>query len=615
MMDTSTAARLAPDPTTAGLKLGRAKLTWQSLAFVCCVLFGVCLTYQALGAGDGTWFWCSLLFLQGKKLYADMHLVQQPLIILESAAVLKLFGKGWIISRIPAVFHLLAYCTALSILIGKSALSDAKKAILFGCCFFISIFSATYRFEDYFILCDSFALYSLIAVLCLFDASTRLSRAALLVAAGVLCGLSLTTRLNYGAALLAGVVLILLFSTPKRKTISLLILFLSAVSTVLLVVLLTGDSLHEYLASVVFKAAASKGGIGHVLTDPLRVPLLAATWLIANANVPVLVEAGGAALAWAFLLKPKTEPRTKTHIAIGLLGVTLVVLFCRHTVALFFSPSLFTDLAGFAAIFLFPIGVWVLARSGRRSVGFGQGSSFSVYEILLIIPIGQFAAGTMSTAGYFLELWPPLAAILALSPLCLPLQLKREWSRDLVFAIMALVMLSAATRRIVLPYWWHSYQEQTLFTGRMLFYHPAYGPMIIDRDLVEFIQPICRDVTEGDSNPELLSMPFPFANYFCAVPPWRGYVQTFYDITSRQTIETLVSQLEASPPKWILYQKQVHSLRWHEILLNNGQPLAHRDLEKLIDQKLAHNEWHVVYTSDFSNNPPWDTHWFLIRTD
>ena len=613
MMETKTSPEIPPQSITKSRKLGPAKMSWQSLAFVCCVLFSLCLTFQVMGAGDGVWFWYSSMFLEGKRLYADLHLVQQPLIVLETAVVMKLFGKGWLVFRIPAVFHVLAFCTALLILAGKSALSDGRKALLFACAFSVSISFNGDRFDDYHIFCDCFVLYAIITFLSLQTATRTRSRVALLAATGVLCGLALTTRLNDGAALLVGVFLAILFSVPNRKVISLLTIALATIATVLLVVLLTGDSLHDYLRYAVFKAASSKGGVSHVLTDPLRVPGLALGWLIFRANLPVFAEAVGASLAWAFLLRPKAERSNWYRIVLGL-AIVLTVLFLPQTVPLFVGTSLLTGLAAVVAIFIFPAGLWILARSLRRSLGFGQEPSFSDREIILLIPIGQFASGSMSTGGFFISIWEPLAVILVLLPLCAHIRVQKQWIRDFAFALVALLMLTTTTRRIIDPYSWHSYQEHPLFTGRTLFQHPVYGPMIIDRDLLQFIQPVCKDVTQDDSRPELLSLPFPFSNYFCAIPPWDGYVQTFYDTSSRQTIEELISQLKAAPPKWIFYQKQVHSLRWHEILYNNGEPLAQRDLGQFIEQKIARNQWHVVYTSDYGNHPDWDTHWMLIRT-
>ena len=138
--------------------------------------------------------------------------------------------------------------------------------------------------------------------------------------------------------------------------------------------------------------------------------------------------------------------------------------------------------------------------------------------------------------------------------------------------------------------------------------------MIIDRDLLQFIGPVCAAVDADKPRAELLSLPFPFANYFCVVPPWHGYVQTFFDTSSRETIEGLMDELEKSPPKWILYQRQLVNLTAHENIYNHRQPLPHRYLDQMIESKSGDGEWQVVYRSMYEDRPMWDNSWTLMRT-
>jgi hypothetical protein len=153
-----------------------------------------------------------------------------------------------------------------------------------------------------------------------------------------------------------------------------------------------------------------------------------------------------------------------------------------------------------------------------------------------------------------------------------------------------------------------------MFEGRAWYHHPEYGPMIIDREMLSFIQPVCEQIGLSNSQSELLSLPYPFANYFCSAPPWHGYVQTFFDTTGRETILALMDELSTSPPQWILYQRQLYTLSLHETVFNKGRPLAQRYLDQLIEHKLANGSWHAVYTSNFGKRSPWDNQWILIRT-
>ena len=48
---------------------------WQRLAAAFCFLFGLALIANTLTAADGEWYWYAWYLQQGKRLYADMQLV------------------------------------------------------------------------------------------------------------------------------------------------------------------------------------------------------------------------------------------------------------------------------------------------------------------------------------------------------------------------------------------------------------------------------------------------------------------------------------------------------------------------------------------------------------
>ena len=129
-------------------------------------------------------------------------------------------------------------------------------------------------------LADCFVLYSLIALLSLRTSSSVRRTLGLAAILGALSGLTLTTRLNDGAALLAGVFLAIVCLAPSKKLLSLLLFCLAAGLTIVLIVSLTGDSLHDYAMYSIFKAAGSKSGDGSVLAQPLRLPWNTVEWLI-----------------------------------------------------------------------------------------------------------------------------------------------------------------------------------------------------------------------------------------------------------------------------------------------------------------------------------------------
>ncbi len=125
---------------------------------VFCILFGLAAIANTQVVGDGLWYWYAYLLRSGHHLYSDMHLPLQPLFVVETAAFIALLGKGWIVSKIPAMFHLVAFAVGLLLILRSSIWGDRDKALLFGCCFFVSICSGLYRFDDYHVLADRFTV-------------------------------------------------------------------------------------------------------------------------------------------------------------------------------------------------------------------------------------------------------------------------------------------------------------------------------------------------------------------------------------------------------------------------------------------------------------------------
>jgi hypothetical protein len=586
----------------------------QTVTFLFCVLFGLAMIAETQPAGDGGWFWYGSLLHSGRLLYSDLHLALQPLFVLETSLTMALLGKGWLVSKLPAVLHLLAYCVAWLVLVRQSGGSDGKKAIVLGCAFFLSIFFEAYQFDDYHVLADCFQLYSLIALLSLRRArnvSTGLALAALL---GTLSGLALMTRLNDGAALFVGVGLAIVCLAPTKRLLSLVLFSLMAGLTAAIVVALTGDTLHNYAMYSILKAAGSKGGAGSVLAYPLQLPINTLVWLKIHRYDWTVACALGLVLLWVFPLRLLARRRGGWGIPVA--AATLVLLlFDFHRVLVVDTSIDFVQIVSAVAVLLaYALGLLVLTRFLHWLLARGGAGAWDRREILLLIPLGQFASGSMSSGGFHLGLYGPVAVLIVLLSICSPIRFRAQWARSSLLAIVALLLCSAFLYRVDDPYSWHTYRELPMFTGRTWYRHPDYGPMILDKDLLQMIQPVCAKVTEGGPPDELLSLPFPFANYFCSVPPWHDYVQTFFDTSSKETIRTLMGQLQQSPPKWIFYQRQLHTLRLHELAFNRAQPLQQRYLDQMIEQKLMDGSWQVVYTSDFGNRPPWDNEWILIQT-
>jgi hypothetical protein len=626
-MITSTISKVGSSPIRlhSRLRLGRIvnrSNLFQNIAFVFCILFGLALIACTHTAEEGSWFWYSFFLDGGKRLYADMHMVLQPLVALETNAFMAVLGKGWLVSKIPAAINVVAYCLALLLLVRQSNLSDARKAIVLACSFFVSISAVAYQFADVRALADCFVLYSVLALLSLRTSSSVRRTLGLVAILGALSALTLTTRPNDGCALLVGVLLAIVCLAPSKRLLSLLLFCLATGLTLLLIVSLTGDSLHDYAKYSIFKAAGSKGGAGSVLTQPLLQAWSRFESLINVSPLAVISTCIVSALIWAFLIRPFTRSGGWWGLGLAVLGVVLIAYLADPVYRLYreFGPLkivvFFTFLYSPLVLLAYGLGIWVVARFIFWLFDPKRANGWDRREILLLIPLGLMASGSMSSSGQYFGDFRSVGIFIVLLAICCPIHLKGERPRDTLFALAVFLILCTATYRFNDPFDWLTYVEKPMSADRTWYRHPDYGPMIIDRDLLQMIQPVCGKIRDSGSDNELLSLPFSYANYFCSIPPWHGYVTTFFDISTEQTIQSLMDELQRSPPKWVFYQRQLRVLRLCEIAYNHGNPLPQRYLEQLIEQKISDGKWRVVYTSDFGDDQhlQWDNQWMLIQT-
>ena len=176
--------------------------------------------------------------------------------------------------------------------------------------------------------------------------------------------------------------------------------------------------------------------------------------------------------------------------------------------------------------------------------------------------------------------------------------------------MLALVIVcSGVAAKSVHPYSWHHFSDGALFVDRVWYRHPLYGEMYVEREQLHLVQKICSTMNEEGRPSGLLEITNPYANWFCDVPPWHGYVQTWYDTISRETVDRLTAEVRSHPPQWIVYQRALDTMEMHEIIYNHAQPLPHRELDGLMMERIAEGRWTVAYGQRFQ-----DADWMLIRT-
>ena len=599
----------------------------QYCAFFFCIAFGFAMIANNQTPADGVWYWYAYYLEHGKRLYADMHVPLQPSFMLETKAVLAIFGRSWLASKIPAIIHLLIFCVAWLLLVRRATTSDARKAILLLFAFSTSISCVAFSFNDYRAPTYFLIVASILTLLALRDSTTWLRDLFLILILGVMSGIAVTTRPNDGAALAFGVFLGISFIASRRKVRLILAFWLTAGVTALIVISLTGDSVHDYLTWTILHSAGNKGG-GGVLLQPFVALNAAALWSTALwpvAGLPSITLARffllGASLVFcAYLWRRQPMPYSKLVLILTIAATATQIQQFYVYVRTTSFPSVLSSIGALLTLVIFAMCSWVVVRATQALLNPDRREDWNSAEILLLIPLGQAMSASMSSGGTHFDNLFSAALFFTLLTIVSPVKIHSAWLRNVIYCMAALFAALNFSYRVIEPFSWHTYVEKPMFANRVLYHHPEYGYMIIDRDLLNMAESVCNTITRAGGDRELLSIPMPYANYFCSVPPWRGYVQTFFDITDKGTIDEMIAALKEKPPKWILLQNEPGILRLHEDEFNHHMPLAQHRLNQLIEENVVLGEWNVVYrnnlydTEDRVDQPGWENQWFLIQT-
>jgi len=594
------------------------RLAWQdrltqrlpSLATAFCVAFGLAMIANTQLPGDGGWYWYAVLHHAGQRLYRDLHLVLQPFAVLETEWWVLLTGRGWIVSKVPAVLHLLAFSVGIALVAAKTRLKSVPRAVLIVTVFFAAIRFDYYRFDDYHVIVDAIFPFSILLLLHLGETPSYRSSLKTVLALGILSGIAITTRFTDGVSLALAIAFAIAYS-PKPKKAALLAAFCCLTSLVVYgIVLLTGDSLHDYVACTIFGAAGAKGGLVNTLLRPWMLILEPLSFLAQLPAVMVVLYCAIAAASWTWLISPFSRTELGKSVVKAALGAALFVGAVIMLLPAFKKGELIVVLSGiwveaeyFLMLLLVVSIVLRVFRVGNRRIG-------DPNRVLLFLPFGLLLTGSLSTGGFHFGLYAPLAFFALLAAVLFPAVLEKKWLLSCVLVIAMLTTASNAYFKVVDPASWQSYRSFPMFSHRLVVHHPLYGPMVIDDVQHDFFEGICS-VVKADEPAELLSIPYPYANYYCGIPPWQGFVQTFFDTSGKAVIDDLIAKLKASPPKWILYQRQMVNLRNHELIYNQGRRLPHRDLDEFIIAKLSSGHWQLVKRVAYGE---WSD-WLLIKTE
>ncbi len=584
-----------------------------------CLLYGLLLIVLIHTPADGSWFWYARSLRQGTHLYRDLHLALQPLYTVELAFFQRCLGVSWLASQIPACFNLLLFVASLALVSRFIPLPSAWKALLCVCAFVVAMGFVMMRFDDYHVLSASFELLCAALLLYWEQAENAGTRLTVLAAVGVLCGLCVMNRLNDGGLLTMACFTVIAGTAFSRSKAGgsakflhllkeLLVPAIAIAGTVFGVLRLLHETFADWTFYSITRAAAIKGGTGHVFLYPLHLPLgtlrefASGRWRSAAVFL-YIVTLALLSLYGAHRARDADGKIQRRKIIAGLVAVVLVLSLPFHAhithgnVGRLLVAALVLCMYAAAAIVIY--NTWKYRRGEAE---------LPARQLILLLPLSQLVSISMSAARWYPNTYPPAAVFLLLLPIGMPGWFAHRQQRVVWFTLLSLLTVSVGIDKIRNPFDWFNYRARSFDAPRTWTHHPLYGSMLIQNDQLQLMAPVCREV---GSSTELLSVPFTFANYFCGLPPWHGYVQTFFDTASRQTLEALTADLERNPPEWILYQRQLEVLAENERAFNGGNPLPHRALEAYIMQHVENGTWSAVR----EQAPFRDTStWLLIHT-
>jgi len=568
------------------------------LTSLLCFLFGCLLLFTVVAAGDGTWFFYAQSFLKGQRLYSDLHLVQQPVFILVNALGISIFGSSFYGQKVIFLIVLGFYVTFIYLLVAKSKQSQLFKAILFLFVFFISIHFEAYRFDDYHVFTNTLVLMNLYFLINYIENDNGNSKEIYIYLSGVVLALCILTRVTDGFMLIISTYLLYLYRWKPTLLRDFFINFSSMILVLCAIFIMINEDVSTWLSSTIIDAAGSKGG-SSLFFAPINLIKNSFEYLYYPSKWKVYLVI----LTNIFVSLVFSRKFLNGSLIVKLVGLIFVVIL--NLVLFFVSLSKGLDII----VLLTALSVVVLfSFCTLRMIQYAFYKRFSSVaynipykELILIVPVLLFISGSLSSGGYHFGLYFPFALLI----LCFLniVNLKEHVTFSISVFLFFVAMLGLAYKTLN-PYSWHSYRTPPLISdNRMFVESKSLGQLLIGSEVYKFIAPVCKFTEARDAS--LLSIPFPFANYFCGVDVWQGYVQTFFDTTPSSKVNLLISELSQKPPNFIFYQQQLDNLRNHEVVFNHGKPLPQRELDSFILNKIKRNQWKVVYTSDFGSGNSW----------
>jgi len=481
--------------------------------------------------------------------------------------------------------------------VGHIGSAPIRKTVLLLFMFFAGIHFEAFRFDDYHALVAAIVLWICSLALGLSKVPGGLPR-GLLLRLGLLTGLVMVCRLNDGC-MLALACLAIIVLEARQNRVKRCLYFIGGIGVVVLLThLAVRDTWTAWWHHAVAGGASAKGGVRHLVKGVLLLPVRAAQSLVTSRFTTLIYQILATLTVVTLLAR-----LAKRHLAWRVLFI-LACWFSVGVLPFLIREDPFIPLSAFGVVIATLAVMVLLALGGCHLLH----PIVRPEVFMLLIPIGLWVSGAMSSGGWFYGLYFPFALFLLMSAIVgLPFFIASL--EALLYGMLAILAACGLHYRYEIPCAWHAYRAAPLFQERVVIQHPVHGYMYLERSLMSH-QDFLWQRINGDLVDDLLSIPWPFANYYLNRPPWKNHIQTFFDTSSAENVQALVKDLELAPPSWILFHHQPGNLVRHEATFNDGHPLPHRLLEAFILNQIRNDLWSI----DWSSTDDRLGQWLLIRT-
>lgn len=581
------------------------------LSICFCLLYGSLWLSLVSGAGDGTWFLYVDEIFSGLPLYKELHVTQQPIFFLISAFVRWVAGDNYLLLKILYLPLLIFFIYSIYKISSLCSKNEILRSLIVLFIFFSGTLFEAYRFDDYHVFAHSLVLISFYYSSLYITNKVSFENFSLIQS--FIFGLAFLTRINEGLCIFFAILFISIVKRPSVLKLIKSFIYGTVIFIVLVILALTlmHDTPLEWLSSTLFQATESKGGVV-LIGRPINLILNSYNFL-ADYNTKYLIKIQFLSIIflflWIFYFHKKNDFNIRNYYWFS------IAIFIIYSIKRIYNPILSYDLIPICLFIALGLFIYSLFFLCSRFINKPAEMEHSSQLYLAAYPFFLFALSSLSSGGRFDSLFFPsclalicliifISSIYRHQPAVLPILF-------IAYMICFTSVIEGVSLRSKRPYGWQSYYAPKFFSGFKgyeIINDSARGLHIMPIELMNLISPVCEIVGK---NHTLLSLPFSFANYYCGVKPWNGYIQTFFDTSNSKTIRQLIAALENSPPDYIFYQRQLINMTAHENIFFGDKPLPHRDLDRLIMNRIAIKKWKIVYQSD--SYPP--SEWMLIKTD